>query len=53
VLKVATNGFGKGFGEVAEAADVDGEVVFFGGAGQGEGVVLPDGYLWATEKDIL
>ena len=30
-----------------------GNVVFFRGGGQGEGVILPDRYLRATEEDVL
>ena len=30
-----------------------GDVVFFGGAGEGEGVVLPDGDFGAAEEDVL
>ena len=40
VLKVAAEDFGEGVGEVAYATDVDGYVVFFGGAGEGEWLVL-------------
>lgn len=53
VLEVAADGFGEGFGEVADAADVHGEVVFFGGGGEGEGVVLPYGDFGTAEEDVL
>lgn len=48
VLKVAANGFGKGFGEAANAADVYREVVLLGGACEGERVVLPYRYFRTT-----
>lgn len=53
LFEVATEGFAEGFGEVADHADVHGDVVFFGGAGEGEGVVLPDGDFGAAEEDVL
>jgi len=52
-LEVAAEGFAEGFGEVADAADMHGDVVFFWGGGEGERVVLPNGYLGAAEEDVL
>jgi hypothetical protein len=50
---VAAERFAEGFGEVADHADVHGDVVFFGGAGECEGVVLPDGHFRAAQEDVL
>lgn len=41
ILKVAAKGFSKSLGEVSNATDVDGEVVFLGSAGESERMVLP------------
>lgn len=53
LFEVAAQGLAECFGEVADAADVDRDVVLFGCAGEGKGVVLPDGDLGAAEEDIL
>lgn len=42
-----------GHGEVSLAAHVDGDVVLLGGAGEGEGVVLPERDGGAAEEDVL
>lgn len=40
-------------GEVARYSHVDGDVVFLGGTGEGERMILPDGDLGTAEEDIL
>ena len=49
----AAEGFAECLREVADHADVDGDVVFLGGRGEGEGVVLPDGDFGAAQEDVL
>lgn len=52
-LELASKCFAKRLGEITHAADVHGNVVLLGSTGQGEWMVLPNGYLWAAEKDVL
>jgi hypothetical protein len=50
---VAAQSFAEGFGEVTDHTDVDGDVVFFGGAGERERVILPDRHFGAAQEDVL
>lgn len=40
-VEVASERFGEGFGEVADTSDVDGNIIFFGGTGERERMILP------------
>lgn len=51
--KGASQRLGERFREIPHASDVDGDVVFFGSAGQREGMILPQGYLRAAQEDVL
>jgi hypothetical protein len=49
----AAQSFAEGFGEVTDHTDMNGNVVFFGGARKRERVVLPDRHFGAAQKDVL
>jgi hypothetical protein len=53
LVKVASKGFAECAGEVTDHADVHGDVVLFRRGGEGEGMVLPDGYFRAAEENVL
>lgn len=52
-FKVASYNCSEVPGEVADAANMDRDVVFFGSAGKREGVILPYGYLRTAQEDVL
>lgn len=53
IIKIASNGCSESLGKVASAADVDGDVVFFGSTCEGERVVLPYRDFRTAQKYVL